>query len=187
MPKIIYLHSSESNLSRVYIIKDPQSDLTLVILEPYSKLASEVLEGRMGTFPLTTNYEMYPKEYQGPASLKFPKLPSLQESSFDLAIPLQSFGSIKIFSRSEDFPRRAFGCEQPLHISMMFQDALAGFDLGSVLKANFHQELFTNNDSSGSSDGQVQNVSIKVPFLFYIKSTTPTTTLVHLFGRVGQL
>ena len=60
---------------------------------------------------------------------------------------LKSFGSVAAFQRSHDFPLKAFGCDQPLHITMMFQDT-KNFDLTSVLKANFHQESKFNDNSN---------------------------------------
>ena len=102
-------------------------------------MAMEVLENQIGMFELNTDFiSNYPMEYQGSANLKFPKMPSLDIKSFDLAIPLQSFfkGETNVFSKSEDFPRKAFGCDQPLHVSMMFQDA-TNFNLETVLKVRW--------------------------------------------------
>ena len=111
--------------------------ISLIILVPFTTLAFQVLEDKIGTFELTTDYSTFPMEYQGPSEVKLPSnLPSLN-SSFDLAIPLQSFGSVSVFSRSEDFPRNALGCDQPLHISMIFQ--ASKMDFGKMIMDNFHE------------------------------------------------
>ena len=72
-----------------------QNNFYLVILEPFNKMAMEVLENQISMFELNTDFSSYPMDYQGPGSLRFPKLPPLDVTSFDLAIPLQSFGSVK--------------------------------------------------------------------------------------------
>lgn len=151
--------------------------MSLVFLEPFSQLAVEILESRIGTFDLRSDFHPSWLEYNGQAVIKLPSIMPDLDTSFDLALPLQSFGSVSVFDRSEDFPKRAFGCDQPLHISLMFQDVSHDFNLASVFKANFQDS---------TDDGQAEkNVSIRAPYLFYIKSTTPTS-LVHLFGRVGH-
>ena len=95
------------------------------------------------------------------------------ESSFNLALPLQAFGSVSVFERSEDFPHQAFGCPEALHMSQMWQDSK--FDLHSVLKANFHEEF---------NDGQTfQAFKIHPPYLFYIRSRAEPA-LIHLLGRI---
>ena len=132
--------------SKVIMIHNDQQ-LSLIIIQPESLLAFDVLEDQIGTFELSTHFQDYPIEYQGRAIVTFPaEMPKTIDSSFDLAIPLQSFGSVSVFRRSEDFPKRAFGCDQPLHIATMFQEST--FNLRSVLYANFHQEV----DSSSSSN-----------------------------------
>ena len=82
------------------MLANSQSNLSLVILEPFNKMAMEVLENQISMFELNTDFSSYPMDYQGPGSLKFPKLPQLDVTSFDLAIPLQSFGSV-MFRYSE--------------------------------------------------------------------------------------
>ena len=77
------------------MLANSQSNLSLVILEPFNKMAMEVLENQISMFELNTDFSLYPIDYQGPGSLRFPKLPPLDVTSFDLAIPLQSFGSVK--------------------------------------------------------------------------------------------
>ena len=175
--KIIGIFFSPSTYSRAIVLTNRQNTLSLVILEPLNQMAMDILENQISMFELSTDFSEYPVEQQGSGSLKFASLPPLDES-FDLAIPLQSFGSVSVFDRSDDFPRKAFGCDQPLHISMMFQDA-RNFDLASVLKANFHDHGYGG-----------QSISIKTPFLFYIKTSetelgSGAATLIHLFGRVS--
>ena len=82
------------------MLANSQSNLSLVILEPFNKMAMEVLENQISMFELNRDFSLYPIDYQGPGSLKFPKLPPLDVTSFDLAIPLQSFGSV-MFRYSE--------------------------------------------------------------------------------------
>ena len=82
------------------MLANSQSNLSLVILEPFNKMAMEVLENQISMFELNTDFSSYPMDYQGPGSLKFPNLPPLDVTSFDLAIPLQSFGSV-MFRYSE--------------------------------------------------------------------------------------
>jgi hypothetical protein len=77
------------------VLVNSQSNLSLVILEPFNKMAMEVLENQISMFELNRDFSLYPVDYQGPGSLRFPKLPPLDVTSFDLAIPLQSFGSVK--------------------------------------------------------------------------------------------
>lgn len=92
------------------------------------------------------------------------------DSSFNLALPLQAFGSVSVFDRSEDFPLQTFGCSEALHVSKMWQDSK--FDLQSVLKANFHEEFIGG-----------QTFDIHPPFLFYIRSRAEPA-LIHLLGRI---
>ena len=179
-----------SNLFQIYsraiVLTNKQNTLSLVILEPFNQMAMDILENQISMFELSTDFSEYPVEHQGSGSLMFPSFPPLDES-FDLAIPLQSFGSVSVFDRSDDFPRKAFGCDQPLHISMMFQDA-RNFNLASVLKANFHDHQAKSGGDGGGDGGQ--SISIKTPFLFYIKTSetelgSGAATLIHLFGRVS--
>ena len=95
-------------------------------------------------------------------------------SSFNLALPLQSFGSVSVFQKSQDFPRQFFGCSEVLHMSQIRQES--NFDLHGVLKANFH----INQEFNA---GQIQSLDIQPPFLFYLTSSD-RPALIHLFGRV---
>ena len=108
----------------------------------------------------------------GPINLTLPEKDLT--SSFNLALPLQSFGSVSVFQKSQDFPRQFFGCSEVLHMSQIRQES--NFDLHGVLKANFH----INQEFNA---GQIQSLDIQPPFLFYLTSSD-RPALIHLFGRV---
>ena len=55
-------------------------------------------------------------EFQGPKKLKFEELPKLN-TSFNLAIPLQSLGGVQIFDFNPNLSKSAFGCEERLKIT----------------------------------------------------------------------
>jgi hypothetical protein len=154
---------------------------SLVILEPSTVLAFELLQDELGTFELASrfsnNTQEFPVAFKGQARISLSsKIPIIQ-NYFNMALPLQAFGATKAFEQSTDFAQKSMDCKEPLRVEKVWQDS--NFDLHSVLKANFHEE-----PDPGQQPTSIV-VNIGAPFLFYIQSSG-SPALIHVFGRVGQ-
>ena len=94
--------------SRAIVLNN--KDFSFIILHPDTQLAFDVLEEGTGTFEMHEKFEDSSLKYQGPIHLTLPE--KVLKSVFDLALPLQSFGSVSVFQKSQDFSEQFFGCSE---------------------------------------------------------------------------